>query len=348
MNNETKKLLFNNLKLLNETCIYNNNNVYLFGQFNKLKINTIDCYDEKNNSIDTSITYCNVRRKPYFYIKFVNINDIKDYVNKEISINVNNYYNFKIILKFPFLNDIFNTINKNSNIILTMCKNYNNRLDEWIKYNLKLGYDNIIIFNNDSNKKNRLNESIINKCNDIDGNIRLVTDKYKDKVIVIDFPYTPLHKIHYDTIQHSAYHIGTTVLKDKCKTITYIDADEFIYIPNNNNIKKFLLNYNNTLTIQSNIITNYNNEDIIDNNILSLSRYVGQDKYTKIILFTHELLYNHNGNDEIFFVCTPHDFKNSKIMDKSIIIHYHAWVNKRCEYNKEMCKIDILYDFYNK
>ena len=40
-----------------------------------------------------------------------------------------------------------------------MCKNYGHRLEEWINYNLNLGFSHIIIFNNDFNNKNNLNEA---------------------------------------------------------------------------------------------------------------------------------------------------------------------------------------------
>lgn len=49
-------------------------------------------------------------------------------------------------------------LNDTSAIISTMCKDYSSRLEEWIIYNLNLGFTGIIIFDNDYN--NTINESL--------------------------------------------------------------------------------------------------------------------------------------------------------------------------------------------
>jgi hypothetical protein len=170
-----------------------------------------------------------------------------------------------------------------------------------------------------------------------------ITDKYEGKVLLIDFPYAPFKDFHYDNIQRNALSIGVNAMKDKCRNIALIDADEFIYIPKMDkmNIMEFLNRYNNTITIKSNIITNINDSDIIDNNIIELSEYVGEDKYTKTILFTKQI----NENE---FITSPHIHPTEIILEKDVITHYHSWINMRYQYEETMEKISCLKDFFLK
>jgi hypothetical protein len=157
----------------------------------------------------------------------------------------------QIKLEFPFNNQ--NGINlqkEHSNIIMTMCKNYSHRLDEWINYNLKLGFTEIIIFNNDNNISNGLNEQVGNNCI-MEKSMYEIAEKYSGRVLLIDFPYSPLSNFHYNTIQNASLSIGINALKTKCKYIAMIDADEFIYLPKNpyEPIGEFLDRQNNTITM---------------------------------------------------------------------------------------------------
>ena len=202
----------------------------------------------------------------------------------KIDITINNSIIFKDIqLKFTFENIQFlESARSNLNIISTMCKNYNHRLDEWIRYHLKLGFDGIVIFDNSKNKKSSCNEGHSGNEDDI----KIVTDKYKEKVLVIDYPYQPLDRQHYDNLQRISLHLGTNAFKDRCKYITLIDADEFIHLPNEKSIMDISEKYDKTIQIQSNILTNKNDKDIIDNNILSICKYIGENKYNKVMLRT--------------------------------------------------------------
>jgi len=311
--------------LCNKLCLYNRtkDETTIYGQSNN-RFNSVLVKDNISN-----LVFCG--RHPDFYIKLKgkissleSITFIKD---DNTSLQLEN-----ITLDFPF-EDCNLQLQPSSAIITTMCKNYSHRLDEWIQYNLNLGFSGIVIFNNDRNTSNKLNEPTENCIQTY--TTQEICEKYKDKVFMIDFPYSPLSRKHWNTIQRISFHIGVNAFRKKCRNIAFIDADEFIYIPNTKpmNIELFLSNYS-TINIQSNILTNKNDNDIINNNILELAKYVGEDKYTKTILDTSKL-----GDHEFF--ATPHRHRSGKNIDKNIITHYHCWMNKRYKYNSNMPLFDL-------
>jgi hypothetical protein len=218
-----------------------------------------------------------------------------------------------------------------------MCKNYSHRLEEWIKYNIKLGFSGIVIFDNETNEDNNGDpqEYCIKRKT-----TKEICENYKDKVFLVKFPYSPLKNNHWNTIQRMSLHIGVNCFKDKCRHIALIDADEFIYLPKepSTSIETFLEKYNNTVTIKSNILTNKNYNDIIDNNVLKLAEYVGEDKYTKTILNTKQV-------KDFEFIFTPHNHYSEIKLEKNEIIHYHCWLNNRYSYNESMQKIDYFTPF---
>jgi hypothetical protein len=274
--------------------------------------------------------------RPDFFIRLQGkITNISNIIFLYDNVAVTNIHN--VVLYFPFENAHSElNLNPSSAIISTFCKNYSHRLDEWIQYNLKLGFSAIIIFNNDSNTTGKINESLQNAVQLY--SVEQICNKYKGKVLCINFPYSTIHH-HYDNIQRTALHIGVNAFKNITRNIALIDADEFIYLPNKNitnitNIQDFLQNYNTIITIQSNTLTNKNNNDIINNNILQIAKYIGNNNYTKLVL------YNNNIKDDEFIV-TPHEHDDQQILDKNIIIYYHCWVNDRCQYNESMQLFDI-------
>lgn len=238
-----------------------------------------------------------------------------------------------IQLLFPFeACDL--SLNSSSAIITTIVKDYSHRLDEWIQYNLRLGFSGIVIFDNDANKSNGLHESAeycVRKSSIAD-----VCRNYKGRVWCVDFPYSPFRGNHWNTLQSICLYLGVNAFRQTCRNIALIDADEFIYLPKNPSIKieDFLKNYG-TITMKSNILTNKGNTDLLDNNILELARYVGEDKYTKTILHTASLVENE-------FVFTPHDHPSEICLPKEDIIHYHCWMNSRYHYHESMQRIDFL------
>lgn len=307
--------------LFNDVSLFIKNKTIIYGQYN-LKFNNIKIIPE----IEHKIIFCDTRKDFYIEIpyKIFLIEKIK--FGDKIS-----FENVKLF--FPFENcNLLLTFD--SNIISTFCKDYSSRLEEWIQYNLKLGFSGIVIFDNDENKKNKINESIENRQDN--GNIKDICEKYKDKVFRVEFNYEPIQGNHYDTIQRISLNIGVHALIEKCAKIALIDADEFIHIPNNYNINHFLSHYKGqTITMKSNILTNKNSDDLIDNNILDLCLYIGEDKYTKTILDTSKIAF-------MEFIVTPHKHPTQLILEKDKIVHYHCWVNSRYMYKETMKKIEFL------
>lgn len=314
------------IKLFDKVCLYDSlkNETIIYGQYDT-KFESIFIDD-----IIYELVFC--KTKPDFYIKLQGkINKIETIIFIE---NTSKRTQIKTIqLHFPFDHcDL--QINSSSAIISTICKDYSHRLDEWIQYNLHLGFSGIVIFNNDGNRDNGLNESgeyCINNYTTED-----ICKKYNGKVLVVDFPYVPFANTHWNSLQRITLHIGVNAFRTKCRHIALIDADEFIYFPNNKNMKieAFLQNYS-TITMQSNILTNKNINDLLNNNILQLAKYIGEDKYKKTILHTDKIIENE-------FIVTPHEHRTQKIMTKDIIIHYHCWMNNRYKYNESMPTISLL------
>ena len=308
--------------LFNDVCIFDGNKTIIYGQYNnkftsiKLNYNFEVIFCDNRDDF-----YIEIYEKVYYIDNITFVND--QYIN---------VIKKDIILKFPFENCNL-SLDSNSVIISTMCKDYSSRLEEWINYNLNLGFSGIVIFDNDENKSNDINEPLEYRQNN--GTISDVCKKYKNKVFHIKYNYQPMCKNHYDTIQRISLHIGVNAFRNKCSKIALIDADEFIHIPNKSNIIDFLSNYKGqTITMKSNILTNKLNDDIINNNILDICIYVGENKYTKTIIDTNQI-------KPMEFIITPHRHPEQILLDKNILMYYHCWVNSRYEYNTNMQKIDL-------
>ena len=304
----------NSIILCNKTCIFDKQ-VYIYGQYSK----RIDHITMSNN---ISFLYMPSNNRPDFLIELEYTDFIEQIIfhfEDESSETLCNIH-----LEFPF-NGI-NLDKDTSAIISTMCKDYSHILDEWIQYNIKLGFSNIVIFDNNDKKTTSMIE---------------FADKYKGKVLIVDFPYSPFSHEHWSSLQRLALSIGVSAFKRKCRNIALIDADEFIHLPENPNmnIETFLNSYNNTIRMQSNLLTNVMSDEIIHNNVINIAEYVGENKYTKVILNTSFI-------QDVNFIFTPHYHDNNEItLGKDKIIHYHAWLNERCKYEHYMEKTDVLQAF---
>ena len=146
------------IQLFTTSCIYNDNTntTLVYGQYsNKIKIISIIV------NIPCKIVFCSQSFRPDFYIEVVGkIYSISKLVfgfedKRQIAFE-------DISLEFPFENCDLHIDSNKSCIISTLCKNYSHRLDEWIQYNLKLGFTGIVIFNNDGNTSTSLNELLDN------------------------------------------------------------------------------------------------------------------------------------------------------------------------------------------
>jgi len=238
-------------------------------------------------------------------------------------------------LKYPFEKCALNLDKDRSAIISTMCRDYYHRLDEWIDYNLRLGFSGIVIFNNDENKRHSINEST-SLCV-YTSDMKHLVEKYGNRLTVINFPYSSIEP-KWNSIQRISMNIGIQAYKNKCRNIAFIDPDEFIHLPVNPTMKieDFLQGYRNTVNMSSNLLTNRSNEDTIDNNVLDIAKYVGPDKYKKIIMYTPRC------NAGLEFITTPHNYPRETVLSKDIIIHYHIWVNDRLVYDEDMIEFNGL------
>ena len=312
--------------LFNDVCLLDENKTIIYGQYNH-KFTSIDI----NPKLQFEVVFCKNRNDFYIeiYEKISYINEITFKYEKNIEVKKD------IVLSFPFENCNL-TLNADSAIISTMCKDYSSRLEEWIEYNLNLGFSGIVIFDNDENKNNKINEPLINLQNN--STTSDICKKYNGKVWCVKFKYSHIKGNHWNTIQRISLHIGVNAFRNKCGKIALIDADEFIHIPKKSNIIEFLSNYKGqTLTMQSNILTNKSNNDIINNNILDLCVYIGENKYTKTIIDTNKLT-------PMEFIITPHSHPTQILLNKDTIIHYHCWVNSRYTYNNNMQKIKLYFN----
>lgn len=320
--------------LFTKVCIYDDrvNKTILYGQSNTPINNIIVNTDVSYNIILSDVS-------PDFIIiligKIHSISQVTLFYKNSSSDTYSN-----IILQFPFEACSLSLNKDTSTIVSTICKDYSYRLEEWIRYNLMLGVSGIIIFNNNGNTKNGLNEPTENCI--IKSSMEEICAKYKDQVMLVDFPYSPLGSNHWNNIQRISLHIGVNAFRHQARYIALIDADEFIYFPKAPTMKidEFMSQYNTTITIRSNILTNKAANDVIDNNILQIAEYVGEDKYTKTILDTRKIQENE-------FINTPHEHPTETRLSKEDIIHYHTWINKRCPYNSTMPQFTGLKDLYN-
>jgi len=202
------------IQIFNKMCIYENNETKIYGQYQRIKPNniTIEKIPPESTNIEQipcQLVFCDNRDD--FFIKFY---------GKLDQINIHLHYNkgtrsAKFTLTYPFENCNINLERNKSAIISTICKDYSHRLEEWIKYNLKLGFTGIVIFNNSGNKANGLNEPLENCATNIP--MEEICNKYKDRVILIDCPYSPFPNNHWNNIQRITLHIGINAFMNKCK-----------------------------------------------------------------------------------------------------------------------------------
>lgn len=320
--------------LFTKVCIYDSatDETILYGQYqDRIKSILMEIINPYR------VIMCNSRQD--FIIKIKNKIHSIPFIGVYLDNGTKEEYS-NVALTFPFEACSLSLNKDTSTIVSTICKDYSYRLEEWIRYNLMLGVSGIIIFNNSGNTKNGLNEPTENCI--VKSSMEEICAKYKDRVMLVDFPYSPLGSNHWNNIQRISLHIGVNAFKHQARYIALIDADEFIYFPKAPTMKidEFMSQYNTTVTMRSNILTNKGADDIIDNNILQIAEYVGEDKYTKTILDTTKI-------QEYEFIVTPHEHPTEIRLSKEDIIHYHTWINKRCPYNSTMPHFTGLKDLYN-
>lgn len=142
-------------------------------------------------------------------------------------------------------------ISKNNMNVALVCiaKNEDNYIQEWINYNLKLGFDHIFIYANDWQYHNDQKEVTIIPFN---GRIK----------------------------QFASYNHFKINLAYNFSWVAFFDIDEFLVLKNHKNIKDFLNNYNDLSAIGINwaLFGNNGHESIINNEYSVLKRFTKRSK----------------------------------------------------------------------
>lgn len=208
--------------------------------------------------------------------------------------------------------------------IIAIARQENLYVKEWVNYHLNLGFDNIIICDN----------------NDTDERI---SDVIKDdRVIILD--YTDI-----ENIQRKAYTETFIKYKNNYDWILFIDIDEFVMIDKKyNNIKEFL---QDQIFIKADIIrlcwkiyTSNTDLDVINENYSVLTRFndiyiSGEEKYVKSFI-RGNIEYN-NGfigghgyyrNKNLLAVDSEGNpcnniFDMIKLLPDEMPIYTNAWIN---------------------
>ena len=139
------------INLFSDVCLVDINKTIIYGQYT-----TAFTSIEINPNVEFKFVFGS--NTPDFYIE---INAKINYIDEITFTDLQNNKVIKkdIVLYFPFENCNI-SLNPDSAIISTMCKDYSSRVEEWIEYNLKLGFSGIVIFDNDGNCNNTINEPL--------------------------------------------------------------------------------------------------------------------------------------------------------------------------------------------
>jgi hypothetical protein len=142
--------------------------------------------------------------------------------------------------------------------LVCIAKNEDNYIQEWIDYNLKLGFDHIFIYRNnwkfESSNKN---------------------------VTVIDFPG--------EVMQLHAYNDFIKNNVGKYDWTAFFDVDEFLVLKKHYSVKDFIKDYENNFSIAINWVVFGDNglTEIIENNYSVLERFtkrqIGVERHVKTI-----------------------------------------------------------------
>lgn len=228
--------------------------------------------------------------------------------------------------------------------IVTIIKNEQKYLNEWLQYHINLGIDNIFVFEDTGSESHR---DICSKYN----NVTLLPIEFTNNIIFI----TNKRISQIARYQRIIYYLK---YKYDFDWVIYIDVDEFLTLQDDNNtldniFEQFMeydfvqlqwMNYNanNHIYLQDNVINSYTEkcgflkEQIIHN---SRSKLAINMNHWKLCLFSHNHHQVFKGN-----YCKTNFGKNKDIMcyDKIYIRHY---ITKSFE--DWVYKIFIRGQFYN-
>lgn len=134
--------------------------------------------------------------------------------------------------------------------IIAIAKNENNYINEWVDYHLNLGFDNIIVCDNDDEPilKNVIKDS---------------------RVIIEDWS-------GFYGIQQPAYRETFIKYRNKFDWVLFIDIDEFLVLENHTNVKDFISSFDNDVQCINLNWKHFNDGehlDVADGNYKVLGRF---------------------------------------------------------------------------
>lgn len=309
-----------NIQLYNDLCVETDTHVHMYGQHDGDPHASLTGTHE----IVTHASNLPVGSKPRdarqdFYIKIP-----RDNISKPLTIIVQDglFDNLNVSC-LPTTLPL--KLDENSTVISTMVQNEHGRLHEWIDYHLSLGFSGVVLFDNDYNKQKKCFVSADSNrtCDDLQR-------EYPGQVMVVKYPHGIIPRTHRYSGQRITLTLGYKLLKQHCKHVCFIDVDEFIHLPKQQDvcIEQFLQQYDNkTLVMDSVFLVNDPSTRIIpDNNVLQHTIYP-TDKlgYNKIIINNHQ--------HDVDFLISPHLPPASHEHEKckpSELMHYHCWLNRAC------------------
>lgn len=169
-------------------------------------------------------------------------------------------------------------------VLVAIAKNEDNYIEEWIQYYLKLGVDDIYVYQNNW----RINPSLTEK-------------------------YTQLHVIPFDGDfkQLEAYN---HFIKNYSKNYgwgMFFDVDEFLALKKYNNIKDWLINYKSYGAVGVNwrLFGDNGLEKVIDNNYSVIKRFTKADKNMYPLIKT--IINFNKPHPKAYFFGDPHHIKVS-------------------------------------
>ena len=186
--------------------------------------------------------------------------------------------------------------------IIAIAKNENLYVNEWINYHLRMGFDNIIICDNDDEL---ILPDVINN----------------DKVIIED--YTKIYGV-----QQMAYRQTFKKYRNEFDWIFFIDIDEFFVLEKHKNVKEFLSTFPDNVECIKVSWKHFNDNeelDVIDGNYNVFGRFktVVKTKYDNLIKAFVKTTINDKAVDRI----SQHSVYDNSVFSVNVL-------NNKCDFGR--------------
>lgn len=203
--------------------------------------------------------------------------------------------------------------------IVLMTKDENRYLDEFVKYHLNLGFDRIYIYDNLS--KIPVRET-------------LKDSPFADRITIIEYHNTGIGT------QPACYIEACKGFGSVNEWLLFIDTDEFVYLHKHNNIKDFLIEYDNEVALGACwVMFGSNGKDELQDSII--------EAFTKHSEYTYEPnrhIKSFVKPEYVRFCVTPHYFimNNGQTVDEHKKPITNSLVESNC-FTNEFIQINHYY-----